>query len=181
MNDFIQTGLPMALYVTFCMLAVVSALGVVILRNPVSAAFSLIVAFLNVACIFAMQGAFFISAVQVIVYAGAIMVLFIFVIMLLSFERVELDFPSNKIFAPIPVAGGAVFFLGMSYIIVRSQSFFGAHRGQFTPEAIEGAGGNMRVVSEVMFSDYILPFLVMGMLLSICIVGAVLLAKKRVE
>lgn len=181
MNDFIQTTLPMGLYFLFCALTIVSALGVIILRNPVSSAFSLIIAFLNVACIFAMQGAFFVSAVQVIVYAGAIMVLFIFVIMLLSFERVELDFPTNKIFLPIPIVGGAVFFLGMCFLFTRSQGFFGAHRGPFTPEAIESSGGNVRVISELMFSEYVLPFLVMGMLLSICIVGAVLLAKKRVE
>lgn len=178
-SDFIQTGLPMALYVVFCVLAIVGALGVVILRNPVSAAFSLIVAFLNVACIFAMQGAFFISAVQVIVYAGAIMVLFIFVIMLLSFDRVELDFPTNKIFTPIPIFGGFLFFAGMSFILLKGK--MGAHRGPFTQQAIETAGGNVRVISEIMFSDYVLPFLVMGMLLSICIVGAVLLAKKKVE
>ena len=179
MTDFIQTGLPMILYVIFCVLAIVGALGVVILRNPVSAAFSLIVAFLNVACIFAMQGAYFISAVQVIIYAGAIMVLFIFVIMLLSFERVELDFPSNKMFTPVPILGGFLFFAGMSFILLRSG--MGTHRGQFTPQAVEASGGNVRVVSELMFSDYVLPFLVMGMLLSIAIVGAVLLAKKKVE
>ncbi len=181
MNDFIQSTLPLCLYFAFCALAIVGAFGVVILRNPVSSAFSLIVAFLNVACIFAMQGAFFISAVQVIVYAGAIMVLFIFVIMLLSFERVELDFPSNKAFWPIPIAAGSAFFLAMSYLFLRSRGFLGAHRGQFTNEAVEASGGNVRLVSELMFSDYVLAFLVMGMLLSICIVGAVLLAKKRVE
>jgi NADH-quinone oxidoreductase subunit J len=178
-NAFIQTGLPMALYVIFCVLAIVGALGVVILRNPVSAAFSLIIAFLNVACIFAMQGAFFISAVQVIVYAGAIMVLFIFVIMLLSFERVELDFPTNKVFTPIPILGGFLFFAGMAFILLRGT--MGAHRGQFNLEAVAASGGNVRVVSELMFSDYILPFLVLGMMLSVCIVGAVLLAKKKVE
>jgi NADH-quinone oxidoreductase subunit J len=178
-QDFIQTTLPIALYVMFCTFAVVSALGVVILRNPVSSAFSLIIAFLNVACIFAMQGAYFISAVQVIIYAGAIMVLFIFVIMLLSIERVEMDFPTNKAFLPIPIAVGTAFFLGMGYIL--SKSAIGQNRGPFTLEAIEASGGNVRVISELMFSDYVLPFLIMGMLLSISIVGAVLLAKKRVE
>ncbi len=178
-NTFIQTTLPMILYVMFCVISIVGALGVVILRNPVSSAFSLIIALLNVACIFAMQSAYFISAVQVIVYAGAIMVLFIFVIMLLSFERVELDFPTNKIFLPIPIIGGTLFFLGLAALRLRSP--LGSYQGSFTQSAIEGAGGNVRVISEVMFSDYVLPFLVMGMLLSICIVGAVLLAKKRVD
>lgn len=179
MIDFIQHGLPLALFILFCALTVVSAIGVVALRNPVSSAFALILVFLNVAGIFAMQEAFFIAAVQVIVYAGAIMVLFIFVIMLLSIERVELDFPSNKIFAPVPIAVGAAFLVGMFFVLSRGS--YGTNRGAFTAEAIEGAGGNVRVISELMFSDYVLPFLAMGMLLSISIVGAVLLAKRRVD
>jgi len=67
----------------------------------------------------------------------------------------------------------------MAFLFFRSP--LGSHRGPFTYQAIEASGGNVRVISELMFSDYVLPFLVMGMLLSICIVGAVLLAKKRVD
>lgn len=179
MIDVIQNGIPLVLFVLFCALTVVSALGVVVLRNPVSSAFALILVFLNVACIFALQEAFFIAAVQVIVYAGAIMVLFIFVIMLLSIERVDLDFPSSKVFLPVPIALGAAFMLGMFFIL--SRGTYGANKSAFTAQAIESAGGNVRVISEVMFSDYVLPFLAMGMLLSIAIVGAVLLAKRRVD
>ncbi len=179
MSDFIQQGLPQFLFVALCVLAVASAIGVVALRNPVSSAFSLILVLLNVAGIFAMQEAFFIAAVQVLVYAGAIMVLFVFVIMLLSIERVELDWPTSKSFWPLPVGLGLVFFLAMSYVFSRGVP--SPTKGEFTVPAIEQSGGNVRVVSDVMFSDYILPFLVMGMLLSICIVGAVLLAKRRVD
>ena len=71
MNDVVQHGLPLALFVIFCTLSVVSAIGVVALRNPVSSAFALILAFLNVACIFAMEEAYFIAAVQVIVSAAS--------------------------------------------------------------------------------------------------------------
>lgn len=179
MNDFIQAGLPHVLFIAFCTLAVVASLGVVVLKNPVSSAFSLIVVLLNIAGIFAMQEAYFIAAVQIIVYAGAIMVLFIFVIMLLSIERVELDMPTNKAFWPIPIVLGAAFFLGVSWVFTKGVP--AAVKGPFTIQAIEGAGGNVRVVSEMMFSDYVLPFLAMGMLLSLAIVGAVLLAKRRVD
>jgi len=179
MTDFIQNGLPLALFVIFCTLAVVSALGVVILRNPVSSAFSLILVLLNIAGIFAMQEAYFISAVQIIVYAGAIMVLFIFVIMLLSIERVELDMPTNKAFWPVPIVLGIAFFFGMFVVFLKGSTV--AIKGPFTSQAVEASGGNVRVVSELMFSDYILPFLAMGMLLSIAIVGAVLLAKRKVD
>jgi NADH-quinone oxidoreductase subunit J len=158
---------------------VICAFGVITLKNPVSSAFSLILVLLNVAGIFAMQEAYFVSAVQVLVYAGAIMVLFVFVIMLLSIEQVEIDWPTNKAFWPVPVALGVAFLVLMSMAFLKGQP--AVSQGAFTVEAIEAHGGNVKVVSEVMFSDYVLPFLVVGMLLSVAIVGAVVLAKKRVD
>ena len=107
MSDLIQQGLPQVLFLLFCVLAIVSSIAVVTLRNPVSAAFSLILVLLNVAGIFAMQEAYFIAAVQILVYAGAIMVLFIFVIMLLSIERVEIDMPESRIFCPTRASLGS--------------------------------------------------------------------------
>ncbi|HEY8280205.1 MAG TPA: NADH-quinone oxidoreductase subunit J, partial [Bdellovibrionota bacterium] len=146
MNDFLQVVLPQILFVCFCTLAVGSAIGVVAIRNPVSSAFSLILVLLNVAGIFSMQEAYFIAAVQILVYAGAIMVLFIFVIMLLSIEHVELDWPTSRVFWPIPIALGAAFFLGMGFVLTRGTS--ASVKGAFTPQAVEAAGGNVRVISE---------------------------------
>jgi NADH-quinone oxidoreductase subunit J len=179
MNELIQNGLPQVLFLLFCTLAVASSIAVITLKNPVSAAFSLILVLLNVAGIFAMQEAYFIAAVQILAYAGAIMVLFIFVIMLLSIERVDQDMTENKVFMGIPIAAGFLFFLGIGFVLLKGN--LATVKGQFTTQAIEAAGGNVRLVSEQMFSDYILPFLMMGMLLSIAIVGAVVLAKRRVD
>jgi len=179
MMEFIDHGLPNALFILFCTLSITCAIGVVMLKNPVSSAFSLVLVLLNVAGIFAMQEAYFVSAVQVLVYAGAIMVLFVFVIMLLSIEQVEIDWPTSKVFWPIPVALGAAFMALMSFVFLKGTP--APNKGAFTTEAIEQHGGNVRVVSEVMFSEYVLPFLVVGMLLSACIVGAVVLAKRRVD
>jgi NADH-quinone oxidoreductase subunit J len=177
--NFINQGLPQILFVLFCVLAIGSSIAVITLKNPVSSAFCLILVLLNVAGIFAMQEAFFVAAVQIIVYAGAIMVLFIFVIMLLSIEQVEFDMPDNKVFMGIPIALGFAFFLGMGAVLAKGTSV--ATKGPATLQAIEQSGGNVRVISETMFSDYLLPFLIMGMLLSLAIVGAVLLAKRRVD
>jgi NADH-quinone oxidoreductase subunit J len=179
MMEFINQGLPHGLFLLFCALSVLCALGVVTLKNPVSSAFSLILVLLNVAGIFAMQQAYFLSAVQVLVYAGAIMVLFVFVIMLLSIEQVEVDWPTNKAFWPVPLALGLAFLVLMSLVFLKGMP--AAHKGEFTPEAIAQHGGNVRVVSEVMFSDYVLPFLVVGMLLTAAVVGAVVLAKRKVD
>lgn len=179
MNELFQALLPQALFYLFCGLAVLLSFGVILLRNPVSSAFSLIGVLLNVAGVFAMQEAYFVSAVQVLVYAGAIMVLFVFVIMLLSVERVEVDYVSHKAYWPIPVAVAIGFVALMTMIFTKGSS--AAAKGAFTTEAIANNGGNVRIVSELMFSDYVMPFLTVGMLLSIAVVGCVVLAKRRVD
>lgn len=177
--EILTQGLPQALFYLFCALSVLGGIGVITLKNPVSSAFSLIFVLLNVAGIFAMQEAYFIAAVQVLVYAGAIMVLFVFVIMLLSLEHVEIDWPTNKKFWPVPIVLGLVFMGFLSFVFLRGRP--AAAPGAYTLPAIVEHGGNVKVISEVMFSDYVLPFLVVGMLLSAAVVGAVVLAKKRVD
>lgn len=179
MTDFFNVALPQLLFYLFCVLAVISAVGVIALKNPVSSAFSLISVLLNVAGVFAMQEAYFVSAVQVLVYAGAIMVLFVFVIMLLSVEQVQIDWPTNKGFWPVPIAIAIGFCALMTLIFMKSSPV--AQKGAFTTAAVEQAGGNVRVVSELMFSDYVMPFLTVGMLLSVSVVGCVVLAKRRVD
>lgn len=178
MESLIQ-ALPQALFYLFCLLSVAFALGVVLLKNPVSSAFSLVMVLLCVAGVFAMQEAYFIAAVQVLVYAGAIMVLFVFVIMLLSIEQVEEDWPSSRKYWPLPVALGVALTAMLTLVFLKGAP--AAKKGPWTIDAVAQAGGNVRVLSETMFSDYVLPFLVVGMLLSVCIVGAVVLAKRRVD
>ncbi|MCO5141878.1 MAG: NADH-quinone oxidoreductase subunit J [Oligoflexia bacterium] len=179
MIDFIQNQLPTILYITFCVFSVLFGLGVIFLKNPVSAAFSLILVFLNVAGIFALQHAFFIAAVQVLVYAGAIMVLFIFVIMLLSVEHVEKDWPKKQAYLPIPIALSVALAGVFIYAILNTN--FHITKGPYSVERIEELGGNITVLSQHMFSLYAVPFLAVGMLLSIAVVGAVVLAKRKVE
>ena len=179
MIDFIQVQLPHILYLLFCLMAVVFSFGVIFLKNPVASAFALIMVLMNVAGVFAMQEAFFIAAVQILVYAGAIMVLFIFVIMLLSIEQVDIDMPNKKIFWAVPAGLALVFFSVMVFVFSKGSS--ASVKGAFTLPAIAESGGNLRVISEVIFSDYVLPFQIVGMLLSACVVGAVVLAKRKVD
>jgi NADH-quinone oxidoreductase subunit J len=177
--SFLAETLPQVLFYLFCVGAVLCAFGVITLKNPVSCALSLVLSLLNVAGIFAMQQAYFISAIQVLVYAGAIMVLFIFVIMLLSVDTIDQDAPKGKAYYAIPAAFAVAFF----GLIAAALSMGGtaAKPGAWSLEGVEAAGGNVRVVSETMFSDFVPPFLIVGMLLSIAIVGAVVLAKRKVE
>lgn len=177
--QFLAESLPQFLFYLFCLGAIVCAVGVISFRNPVSCALSLVLSLLNVAGIFAMQQAYFIAAIQVLVYAGAIMVLFTFVIMLLSVDSLGQDRPKNMAYVFVPAALALAFFG-----LIATALFTGgkaAKPGAWNLEAIENAGGNVRVISETMFSDYVPPFLIVGMLLTIAIVGAVVLAKRKVD
>jgi NADH-quinone oxidoreductase subunit J len=170
---------PQIMYGTFAALAILAGFAVITAKNPVASAFSLIIVLLNVAGIFALQEAHFVAAVTILVYAGAIMVLFVFVIMLLSIDSVELDFPSHKGLIVPPAIISLLLFalLGATFLHGTGP----AVKGPYTTAAISGAGGNIRVVSEVMFSDYMIPFQLSGLTLMIAVVGAVVLAKRRVE
>ena len=177
--ESLVTHFPQIMYGIFCFLSIFFAIGVVMSRNPVSSAFSLIAVLLNVAAIFAMQEAHFVAAVQVLVYAGAIMVLFVFVIMLLNIDQVGLDMVTNKISIALSAVGALVFCILVTFVLKRGG--VAPTPGAYTVEAIQTAGGNIRVISEVMFSDYVLPFEIVAVLLLMAIVGAVVLAKRKVD
>lgn len=165
----------------FAGMAIACSLFVVFKKNPVASAFNLVMVFFSFAGIYAMLDAHLIAALQILVYAGAIMVLFIFVIMLLNADTPSLDMRRS----PMLVRGlTAVMVLGLLMVFIYA---FKENRaapppsllGQFTPENVEAAGGNTQVLAELMFSEYILPFELTSVLLLSAIVGAVAIAKRK--
>ncbi len=171
---------PLAFYV-FASLAIGFSLLVVFKKNPVSSAFSLVVVFFAFAAIYAMFDAHLLAALQVLVYAGAIMVLFIFVIMLLN-----ADAPSFDMGRAHPViklsAGVACTILFCLFVWAFKKSGDGiVPQGAFSPQAVEASGGNSKVIAQLMFSKYILPFELTSVLLLGAIVGAVAIAKRKPE
>jgi len=119
-----------------------------------------------------------IAALQVLVYAGAITVLFVFVIMLLNADRPAKDlFESNNFFKAIAILGVVSLAAAVIFALKNSQVPFSV--GPYTSEAVREAGGNTKVLSEVMFSNYILPFEVTGMLLLAGIVGVISIAMRK--
>ncbi len=162
----------------FSGLAIAFALMTVLKKNPVTSAFSLVMVFFCFAGIYAMLGAHLVAALQILVYAGAIMVLFIFVIMLVNADIPSLDLARSSLFLKF-VAGALSLVLLASLVWV----FHGFKQvipaGPFTVAAIEKAGGNTQVVSEMLFSSYLLPFELTSILLLAAIIGAVALAKRQ--
>ena len=162
----------------FASLAIACSLLVVFKKNPVSSAFSLIVVFFAFSGIYVLLDAHLVAALQILVYAGAIMVLFVFVIMLLNADIPSLDLARagrlTKTMAGLFSVGLLILFVRVFHSVDLSEK-----KGQMTREAIEAAGGNTRALSELMFSDYLLPFELTSVLLLVAIVGAVILAKRK--
>jgi NADH-quinone oxidoreductase subunit J len=162
------------LFLIFALIAVVCGINVVVQSHPISSAISLIGVMGSLAVLYLLLGAEFIAAAQVIVYAGAIMVLFIFVIMLVN-AGVEVrrgrSVPAHLLGIPLLIA-----FLGlMAYFVQRvipgeAQVHFGGFRG-----------GTAHDVGRALFTQFLLPFEVVSVLILIAILGAVVLARKELD
>jgi len=119
-----------------------------------------------------------VAALQILVYAGAIMVLFIFVIMLLNQDVPSFDLPRSHIGLKIGAVTGAALLFG-AFVWSFQHTPAATPIGGFSVERVEAAGGNTRVLSELLFSDYILPFELTSVLLLSAMVGAVAIAKRK--
>jgi NADH-quinone oxidoreductase subunit J len=165
--------------------------GVVISRNPVHAALSLVATLFGIAVLFVAQEAHFLAAVQVIVYAGAIVVLFLFVLMLLGVDRAEdltIEPIGGQRIAAL-VVGLAVMALPLLAIASTDGEATGARPAEEAvqadgtptdadPDRIEGGVADIDQLGESLFTDYLFAFEVTSVLLVIAVVGAVVLARK---
>jgi NADH-quinone oxidoreductase subunit J len=156
-------------------IAVVSALLVITRRNPVHSAISLIITLLSLAGLYLMLYAPFVAGVQIILYVGGIMVLFLFVIMLVNIERNLREEQFNKQWL---VAGLATLVLGalLVYVYMDSQKLFPAFPAPMGD--IETA--NTQRVGMALYTTYVYPFEIASILLLVAIIGAVVMAKKRI-
>jgi NADH-quinone oxidoreductase subunit J len=167
--------MQLALFIIFAALAIAGALNLLLQKHPINSALSLVVVMLSLAVLYWSLGAEFLAAAQVIVYSGAIMVLFVFVIMLLNAGEEEHTTGSRAAyFAGIPGAL-AVFCLLSFVFLTESKSFGNVH----LQPALNGAVSNITQISEVLFTKLLLPFEVTSILILVAILGAVVLARKE--
>jgi NADH-quinone oxidoreductase subunit J len=160
------------LFLLFAALAVGCALAMVAQRNPLYSAISLIGVFVSLACLYIMLAAPFIAAVQVIVYAGAIMVLVVFVIMLLNVEVEERRTGRLKFLVPAAVVLAFVLFAEVAFILASVQEFY------VTPASASANVGVTHSIGTALFTQYLLPFEITSILLLMAIVGAMTLARR---
>ncbi len=165
------------LFWVFAPISVASGIAMLLMRNAVHAALFLIVNFFCLAIFYLILGAPFLFAVQIIVYAGAIMVLFLFVIMLLGVDRIE-DVRELRLVAQRPIA----IVLGLGFVAevffaVRTAIGFSRH----VPAGFDAVnkGGNAQAIARVLFRNYFFPFEVTSILLIIAAIAAMVLAQRK--
>ncbi|MYG93609.1 MAG: NADH-quinone oxidoreductase subunit J [Acidimicrobiia bacterium] len=168
-----------AVFIVCAAIVLAGSLGVVLARNPVHAALSLVGTLFGMAVLFLNLEAHFLAAVQIIVYAGAIVVLFLFVIMLLGVDRLE-DISVEPIFGQRVLAifvGLVGFGLGATYIVVSVAEVQNTSAGVASAYLTRPLS-NLHEIAEVLFFDYVYAFEATAVLLTISVVGAVVMTRR---
>lgn len=170
-------NIELIIFVVFSLIAVVSSVMVVTRKNAIISAVFLILNFFALAGLYLLLHAQFIAVVQIIVYAGAIMVLFLFVIMLLN-QHDEPTASKNK--QKVKIFGSIIaslIFIQIIYII-----FYQAPSHNLSPDKLKSIEiGKISTIGNVLYTEYVLPFMVAGFLLLSATIGAIVLAKKKFE
>jgi NADH-quinone oxidoreductase subunit J len=171
-----MAALGTAYFYACAFLAVLGALSVVASKNPIRCAMGLLLLILSVAGLFLALRAQFLAAIQLIVYAGAIVILFLFVIMLLGPAA---STPNDRRGLAVRVFGGGLFALaGLASITLVAQAAKAAHRVLPMP-AVDPSFGGIEAFGSVLFSDALVPFEVSSGLLMVAVVGAIAVARGR--
>lgn len=161
-------------FIILGLLAIFSALMVILQKNPVHSALALIVTLGSIAGLFILLKAFFLAFIQIILYAGAVMVLFIFVIMLLNLRKDEFG-PEKRRFHRVFALIFSAFFLLELFVIVGNAIFGKSGKALAMPVDF----GSPQALGRILFTDYLLPFEIASILLLVAMVGAIFLARRE--
>ena len=165
------------LFYIFAVMVLAGAILTITRRSAVHSALSLIVSLLGVAGLYLLQKAEFLFAVQIVLYIGGIMVLFLFVIMLVNLDEAAKQRQFNKQWL-IALAAAVVVGVQIGWFVLKGRNAF-AIATTSMPGASAGEG-NTEQIAQVLFSEYLLPFEIASVLLLVAVVGSVIMAKKRV-
>lgn len=161
------------------LIVIMGGIGVVAFRNSVHNALSLVATLFGVAVLYVAQGAYFLAAIQVIVYAGAIVVLFLFVIMLLGVDKVQ-SLAKERSSATLLLGGalGAGFAVMALVAALAGTGWDGAITGEQSVTGVLDSTNDLNQLGEALFTKYVFAFEITSLLLTIAVVGAVVLSRK---
>jgi NADH-quinone oxidoreductase subunit J len=178
MNFLTAHGSDLLFYL-FAALTIAGALGVVTMRNPMYGAISLLLSFLSVAALFLLRSAEFLGMVQIFVYGGGIMVLFLFVIMLVNLHRL----PEIKLFggqSPLAAVIAVLLLVFFGYFLIQFQFGPALVRPAALELVVDGQSlGNSQAVAWNLYTQNLLPFEIASVFLLIAMIGAVVLGRKQ--
>jgi NADH-quinone oxidoreductase subunit J len=160
------------LFFGLALLAVLGALGLIIFKHPMNGAMSFVVTLISLAGLYALLSAKLIFAIQLIVYAGAIMSLILFIIMFLNIQEKDLPLDPNRWFY---VAGGIVVVAPIAGLLINISRTLPATE----VTVFDDSFGSVKEVGQLLFTQWLLPFEIVSILLLVALVGAVVLAGKR--
>lgn len=169
--------LPQLFFAYFAVAMTTLSLLVVTRKNPVHSVMWMLVLFIHIAALYLFLNAEFLAAIQIIVYAGAILVLFLFVIMMLNLRKEE---TVKKYQAQWPFGVLVGIMLVSFLVLILGKITVLPALGKYSIEAIKSEG-SMMTIGKVLYTEYLLPFEIASIVLLVAIVGAVVLAKKRIE
>jgi len=163
--------MPDFLFYLFAVLTLASAVGVVVNRNAVNSAMCLFLSFVGLAGLFVLLGAYFLAVLQVLVYAGAVVVLFAFIVMLLDVDQLPRK--------PVSVVTGAASFVALCLMCSGVIWLFA--KDQFTGPALpaEAVGSSLKTFGRQLLTTYLLPMQVTGFLLLVAMVGVIVISRKN--
>ncbi len=176
--DFLVTHFAEIVFYIFAAMALLGSIGVVTLKNPVHAALSLLATFVVVAALFILRHAEFLAAVQIMVYAGGIMVLFLFVIMLVRTQGLRADQAFLSHLVPIAVVAGVLVTALVAAGVLLGVLAVGD--GDVTAlRAVDGVDvGNTEAVGMLLYTKYLVPFEVVSVVLLVAMIGAIVFGRR---
>jgi NADH-quinone oxidoreductase subunit J len=176
--DFLVANFEAIVFYTVAALAVAGGVGVISLKSPVHSALALLETFVMVAVLFVLRHAEFLAAVQVLVYAGGIMVLYLFVIMLVRVKQLSAADAFLSGVAPLAALGGVLIGCLIAVGILLGTMAAG-DGGAAAMQAVEGATvGNTEAVGWVLYTTYLVPFEVVSVVLLVAMIGAIIFGRR---
>lgn len=160
-----------AIFLYFAVVVVISAILTITRRNPVHSVMYMLLLFFHIAGVFVLLNAEFLAAVQLIVYAGAILILYLFVVMLLNVDKERIAVRANR-YWPWMIAFGAIV-VGELMLLI-ANGLFPADSGQ----PMKLSSGSVMALGDELFTRYLVPFEIASLILLVGLVGAMMLAKK---
>ena len=172
------TGIAAAFFYLFAFIMLASAVMVVAARNPVHSVLFLILAFFNAAALFILTGAEFLGLILLVVYVGAVAVLFLFVVMMLDVDFAELKSGALK-YAPIGALVGII--IAVELIVVFGSSYFSPTLAEHVTEPMPSLAGrtNTQALGDILYTDYVFYFQLAGLVLLVAMIGAIVLTLQH--